>query len=531
MDNNNVLSYITWRGDIDFSSRPLSEVDALVLACFSYLDLSGIVSEGNETITLKEAAKKYFSKEHPPYNGSRYEPLFRLMAKSTRFSTAKLSNFIFILTNQTQFCAVKIQLDNGLNFISFRGTDDTIVGWREDFEISFKTTPAQEAASTYLKELLKDSTEDYMLCGHSKGGNLAEFALYSLPEADRERITAVYTFDSPGLVKRVEKDNPKIHRFVPEFSIVGRLFEPEEGSNAVIVASDRKKFAQHDPLSWQIEGSEFITKSHRNGESKLYNDMINQWIEEASPEERESLTNDLFDAFAASGSDKVTELGKNGFGGFGAILLSLTTSSRRTRFVLGSLFQTIWQRIRNLHLEKLFITRDSIIGWACILIGIINLIIPHYAFRAFGFLAALAGIVWSAHKIIHTGNSSLNPKSKRFFNLTYLVIFALCIGIISNSTWLAFLAHFVLGIFLIGFTYARLRAVILRRVDGVLRNIIDVIEAILAFIVGILVIIRPRSFSRQAIIFLGIFLIVYGLFKLIMELFKQRQISFPKSHK
>lgn len=531
MDNNNILSYITWRGDLDFSSRALSDVDALVLACFSYLDLNKVVSSGNETITVKEAAKKYFSVEHPQYNGSRYEPLFRLMAKSARFSDAKLSNFVFVLTDQTQFCALKIQLDDGTNFISFRGTDDTIVGWREDFEISFKTTPAQEAAATYLKELLKDNDEIYSLCGHSKGGNLAEFALYALPKDERNRISAVYTFDSPGLVKRVEKHNPKIHRFVPEFSIVGRLFEPDEGDEAVIVVSDRKKFAQHDPLSWQIEGSQFVTKTHRNGESKLYNDMINQWISEASPEERQSLTNDLFDAFAASGSDKITELGKNGFGSFGAILLSLTTSSRRTRFVLGSLFQTIWEKIRNLHLERLFITRDSIIGWSCVVIGIIALVVPHYAFRALGLLAAFFGLFWSSFKIIHTGNGKLNPKSKRFFTITYLVVFAFCMGIISNSTWLAFLAHFVIGIFLIGFAYNRLRAVIFRRIDGVLRNIIDVIEAILGFIVGILIMIKPKSLSTQAIISLGIFLIVYGLFKLIIDLFRQRKIRFPKSHK
>lgn len=531
MDNNNILSYITWRGDLDFSARSLSAVDALVLACFSYLDLENVVSAGNETITVKEAAKKYFSVPHPPYNGSRYEPLLKLMAKSSRFSAAKLSNYVFALTDQTQFCALKIQLDDGTNFISFRGTDDTIVGWREDFEISFKTTPAQEAASTYLKELLKDNQAVYSLCGHSKGGNLAEYALYSLPINERDRISAVYTFDSPGLIKRVEKNNPKIHRFVPEFSIVGRLFEPDEGSDAVIVESDRKKFAQHDPLSWQVEGSKFVTKTHRNGESKLYNDMINQWIEEASPEERESLTNDLFDAFAASGSDKITELGKNGFGSFGAILLSLTTSSRRTRFVLGSLFQTIWERIRSLHLERLFITRDSIIGWSCMLIGIIALLVPHYAFRAFGFLAAITGLGWSSFKIIKTANQKLNHRSKRFFIITYLIVFACCMGIISNSTWLAFLAHFVVGIFLIGFAYVRLRAVIFRRIDGVLRNLIDIIEAILAFVVGILIMIRPKSLSKQAIIALGIFLIVYGLFKLIMDLFKQRKIRFPKAHK
>ncbi len=529
MDNNNVLSYITWRGDIDLNSRPFSEVDALVFTCFVYLDLTNIVPATDETITVKEAAKKYFSKKHPTDNGTRYETLFKLMAASNRFGNAKLSNFIFILTDQTQFCAIKIQLDDGTNFLAFRGTDDSLVGWKEDFEISFKTTPAQEAAAKYLQELLKDNDQSFVLGGHSKGGNLAEYALYSLPEDKRKRVKTVYTFDSPGLSKRVDEKNLKIQRFVPEFSIIGRLFEPEEGLNATILVSNRAKLAQHDPMSWEIEGSHFVTRKHRNPQARIYNQLINQWIEEATPQEREALTNDLFDALAASGATKITELNKNGFGGFGAILLSLTDSSRRTRFVLGSLWHTIWQSIKNLHLERLFISRNSIIGWTTILLGVISLMIPRYTYRAFGALVAVFSLFWSADHIIDTANSKLNSKSKRFFIVSYLIIFALSVGILSNNSWLNFLAHYALGLFLLFFSYAKLRAVILKKVIGVLHNIIDIIEALLAFAVGILVIIKPEKLSRESIIALGIFLIVYGLFKLIMELFKQRPM--PKSHR
>lgn len=530
MENNNVLSYITWRGDIDLNARPFSAVDALVLSCFVYIDFKGIVPSSNKTITVKKAAEEYFSSDSPhDKNGIRYQSLLKLMAGSVRFANAKLSNFVFILTDKTQFCAMRVTLDDGTNFLAFRGTDDSLVGWKEDFEISFKTTPAQEAAATYLKEMLKDNNEVFVLGGHSKGGNLAEYALFSLSQKQRERISAVYTFDSPGLSKRVDEIQPKIHRFVPEFSIIGRLFEPEEGLKATIVVSDRPKLAQHDPMSWEIEGSQFVTRKHRNPESRIYNQMINQWIEEASPAEREALTNDLFDSFAASGATKITELNKNGFGGFGAILLSLTDSSRRTRFVLGSLWRAILQRFKSLHLERLFMTRASLIGWAMIILGLIDLRAPNYTYRAFGALAAVFTLFWSADHIITAANSKLKPRSKRFFIISYLVTFALSVGILSNNSWLTFLAHYALGVFLIGFAYVKLRAVILRKIDGVLRIVLDVIEGLLAFAVGVTVIVRPRTFSKESLIFLGIFLIVYGFFKLIMELFRQR--SMPKDHR
>jgi uncharacterized membrane protein HdeD (DUF308 family) len=309
------------------------------------------------------------------------------------------------------------------------------------------------------------------------------------------------------------------------------LFEPENITPTILV-SDRSKLAQHDPMSWEVSGSHFITRNHRNPTSKIYNQIINQWIGEANLQEREALTNDLFSAFAASGATKITELNKNGFGGFGAILFSLTDSSRRTRFVLGSLWETIWRSIKATHLEKLFINTNSIIGWVLILLGIVDLTIPDYAYRAFGGLVALFCVGWSGYHIVETANSHLLPKPKRFFIISYLIVFGLAIAIISNNRLLNFLAHYVLGIFLIGFAYVRLRSVIVKnKKNGIFRNIIDVLESLIAFAAGIIVIINPNYFSRQAVISLGILLIIYGFFQLVMELFKQRKLRMPSKHR
>ena len=155
---------------------------------------------------------------------------------------------------------------------------------------------------------------------------------------------------------------------------------------------------------------------------------------------------------------------------------------------------------------------------------------PQYAVRAFGALVAFTGIGFSVHQILNTAKSQLKDRQKNFFIISYLVVFALSTALISNNRLLIFLAHYFLGLFLIIYSYVRLRSIILRRILGVFRKIIVGIEAIIAFALGIVVIVNPRAFDRKSIIVIGILLIVYGFFKLIGELFSQRP-KMPKSHR
>lgn len=533
--DNNILTYLKWRGDIDFSTSPFNDIDALVLSIFSYLELPDIVSNNAKTITLYNAAKLYFADDHPRNDNLQYQELFKLMAKADRFKNARLSYFISTLTEHTQFSAIKIELTDGTNFIAFRGTDDSLIGWKEDFEISFKVTGAQKQAVKLLDRILKADDQDYYLGGHSKGGNLAEYAAINIEPKLRKRIKRIYTFDSPGIAEEVGAQLPHkylrntLRRFVPEFSVIGRLFEPKD-INPTIVNSTRKNLSQHDAFSWQIIGSRFDIKRHRNPQSQVYNQLINQWIGNATLSERESLTNDLFSALGASGATKINELDKNGFGGFGAILLSLTNSSRRTRFVFGSLFSTIWQTIKSRHLTHVLFSTDTIVGWIMVILGIVSLTMPQYAIRSFGALVAFAGIAFSVHQILDTANSSLKEKQKRFFIISYLVLFALSMALISNNRLLIFLAHYFLGLFLIIYSYIRLRQLIFRKIPGIFHIIIVAIEAVIAFALGIIVIINPQAFDRKSIIIMGVLLIIYGFFKLIGELFGQRK-KMPKSHR
>lgn len=535
MDNSNLLTYLEWRGDIPLEKSPFNEIDALVLAIFSYLNLEKYIPSGNKEVTVGEIAEKYFASSFTGLDASQYQELFHLMSEADRFKDARLSHFNTVLTDQCQFSALKIVLEDGTHYVAFRGTDDTLVGWREDFEISFKETKAQILGARYLKDLLAGDSADYILGGHSKGGNLAEYAALNLPEDYRARIKAVYTFDSPGLASEAGVDYNEdflqrvLRRYVPDFSIIGRLFEPRE-VDPVIVYSTNVNIAQHDTYSWQIKGSHFVTRKRPNPESRVYNQLINQWIGSASLEEREALTQDLFDALAASGSSKINQLAKNGFGGFGAILLSVTNSSRRTKFILGNLFSSIWQLIKNQQIGAALFSRDTMAGWLLVLLGIISLTAPNYAFKTFGVLAAVGGIIFSVNHILTVSVSAFKPQQKRFFLITYLVLFAVSIALLSSNQLLVFLAHYFLGAFLLFYAYGRSRKIILRRQTGVFRMIITGAEAVISFALGIIVIITPEYFNHQSIIEIGILLIIYGAFKLVAELFNHRP-QMPKKHR
>lgn len=534
-DDNNIFSYLRWRGDISLAKKPFNAVDALVLSIFSYLNLPGIVSKGAKTITIAQAAKKYFSPMHPHDDYVYYQHLLHLMSQATRFREAKLSYFTNLVTAKSQFSAIKIQLTNGINFIAFRGTDDSLIGWKEDFEISFHTTQAQKKACFYLKNIMEQDKDHYLLGGHSKGGNLAEFAALNVKSSLQERIDQIYTFDSPGIAKEVESNLPqtllvqKLRRYVPEFSIIGRLFEPAD-VKATIVASSRRGLAQHDAFSWEITGSHFITRSHRHPQARIYNQLLKDWIGDKTLSERESLTNDLFSSLAASGAQKITELHKYGFGSFGAILFSLAGSSRRTRFVFGSLFSAIWRTVKKLQIPRRLFTVDSIIGWVMVILGIMALTTPQYAMRAFGILVSLVGIGYSSNQILAVSRAKLSKRQKNFFVISWLIVFALSVALISNNHLLIYLAHYLLGVFLIIYSYVRLRQIILHRISHIFSKIMVALESLIAFAVGILVIINPQSFSRRSILVFGILIIVYGFFKLITEIFNQRH-ALPHKHR
>ena len=247
-----IMEYLYWRGDLVFSQDPLNDIDTLIFSMLSYLPYKDIVPgvEAKNGISLKDASAQYFSKapkNTPKTTGinptaspsldSGLLDLLRKTADSARFENVQLSgyeeNTDFVVGRQ--FGAVTFTIPDAKRekVIAFRGTDNSLIGWKEDFEMAYmEQIPAQESACEYLERVIGLFSSKVTVCGHSKGGNLAVYAGSRLSAARSAKITRVINFDGPGFdfsivpQESFSRLRDKVINYVPEESIVGMLLEP-----------------------------------------------------------------------------------------------------------------------------------------------------------------------------------------------------------------------------------------------------------------------------------------------------------------
>ena len=201
----NIIDYLKWRGDLSFKQDSFNEVDNLCLCHMSYTMFDDLI-DTNTVITIKELADLFFarhSEEEIKANKSFVADApytLKALAESARFKDLKLHHFVSILNPETteQFCAFQVDISDKLVFVCFRGTDDSLIGWKEDFKIAYEVTRAQESSKEYVKEYLKP-LKKYIFAGHSKGGNLAIYAAMNANTSIRKRILTVYSNDGPGI--------------------------------------------------------------------------------------------------------------------------------------------------------------------------------------------------------------------------------------------------------------------------------------------------------------------------------------------
>ena len=320
-----VYDYLTWRGDLTMRAAPFCEVDSLILSMFAYLDMQDIVPAPGEEGTLSVwAASKAFMERYPDPKKSKMGVLIpkdivkmmRAMRSTKRFGTLKMSGYVNLIDPETelQFSAVTFLMADGTAVVTYRGTDDTLVGWKEDMNMCFlPVVPAQIKAVEYLKNVAKEHKGKLILTGHSKGGNLAVYAAVHSDAAIRERITAVYSNDGPGFGKNILDDpdyreiRPRICNLVPQSSVVGMLLEHDE--NFTVVKSRQKSgFLQHNGLSWEILGNSFVHLKDVTSDSRKLDRTVNQWIRDMTPEQREEFAEAVYQLFSVDGAQTLTDL-------------------------------------------------------------------------------------------------------------------------------------------------------------------------------------------------------------------------------
>ena len=329
----NIFDYLKWRGDLKISQAPFNHVDALILSRLSYAPFEDIVSyRPLEKIVLSQAASIFFSKEISiNYIFTDQDvKLLEAMMRSERFKDMRLSGYINEVDYETQkqFAALVIDVGNHTHFVSYRGTDNTLVGWKEDFNMSFMTpVPAQEAAVHYLERVAESIPGYIQTGGHSKGGNLAVYAASFCSAQVQKRIIKVYNNDGPGFDTTVISTDGyanirgRIHTFVPQSSIVGMLLEHEEEYR--IVHSTQTGLLQHDLFSWEVMGNDFVYLDTVSSRSRFMDKTLKDWMLHMDSSQREQFIEAIYSIFDETNAKTLEELTSNWYKNALIILKSL----------------------------------------------------------------------------------------------------------------------------------------------------------------------------------------------------------------
>ena len=318
----NIHDYLLWRGDISLSKEhPFNEVDSLVLARFSYLPLDKINRKEEETIEALSKRLIELSDKDFLYNGDK--ELATYIGDSSRFKDLIVTDYIKLddKQNEKQFGAVTIHLRNSELYISYLGTDKTINGWKEDFNMAFMdNVPCQISGLEYLEKISKKySDKKIRIGGHSKGGNIAIYAALLSSDNTKDKIIKVDNFDGPGLNNTIldkynnDKIINKMETYIPQDSVIGRLLNHKE--KMTICESNEKGILQHDIYSWHIFKDEFVKLESNTKVSEYINNTVTEWLKNTTRGQREIFVDTIFELFNGSEVNS-----------FGEIISSLTTT-------------------------------------------------------------------------------------------------------------------------------------------------------------------------------------------------------------
>ena len=320
----NMLDYIKEFGHVSFEERAFSEIDALVLTELEYLPLEKVVpsdENGEDFVTVKEIAeymqehKQELFDENPMMITEERHEVSQVIADAPRFQSLKFFGVVSEWDKDTtkQFAAVTVEVEPSVRLVVFRGTDETLIGWKEDFLMTYSPlVAAQTDAKEYLAKQASLWDGDLMISGHSKGGNLAIYAAATQVEDVQLRIVDIFCFDSPGLYRSVLETKgyqnivPLAMRYIPQDSLVGLMLESEVPY--VIVKSNATGAMQHSAMTWEIEDGQFIKMEKLTKNSQLNDQTFKKWTESVSDEELELFWNVFFELLFSVGIDTVNDL-------------------------------------------------------------------------------------------------------------------------------------------------------------------------------------------------------------------------------
>lgn len=308
----NIIDYIEWRGDLSFENSPINEIDDIIFSRFSYIPFRCI--ELKDIDTIGDIALKMKDLDIDNYLWNDDKIFLQKIGNCKRFKNIKVSDYIEIFDKaaEKQFAAITLWIQDSKKYISFRGTDSSLVGWKEDLNMGFrKDVPSQKEAVKYLDSIANKYKDNLIVGGHSKGGNLAVYSAVFCKDNVKDRIERVINADGPGfdnsviLTNNYKKMLNRIQTYIPQSSIVGRLLEHEEEYQ--VVKSIQKGVMQHDIYSWEIEPTKLIRIPTVTNNSEIFNGIVSDWLKNTTPEQRENFINIIYEIILETQAQKTSD--------------------------------------------------------------------------------------------------------------------------------------------------------------------------------------------------------------------------------
>ncbi len=326
----NLIDYIIWRGDLTFSGNRFNAVDNFILSMITYIDYDKIFISYNPRVkvSIAVAAKEfcYTTTDKNVHLGvlmpsKNIRKIFELMGRSKRFSTVEISDFVNEIDykQEMQFCAVTYHLTDKEMFVCFRGTDDTLVGWKEDCKLSYlNKIPAQARAVEYLEDVARKYPEKRIYVGgHSKGGNLAKYSAIYCDDTIKDRIIFIFNNDGPGFLpgvideKRLSFVEKKIRNYIPQSSLFGQMFESH--GTTTIIKSSQKGLHQHDCFSWQVRGAGVVSLKNLSSMGERHNQMFENRVMSVPIEKRGEVVDLFFSIIEQTGAKTLLDFTEDKF--------------------------------------------------------------------------------------------------------------------------------------------------------------------------------------------------------------------------
>ena len=358
----NYFAFIDKYGKVTYKDKKETEIDILLFSQLAYLPMDNIDFKNNQKYTLEEIAT---SIDRSVFLESLIAQRNALKLLDTikdlpRFKEIKVADYSYLMDENSQFGAVTFILPNKQIVIAFQGTDNTIAGWKEDAILSYKyPTTSQELAGSYVEKIISKYKRLVIICGHSKGGNLALVGAMRTTLLKKLAIKEIYSFDGPGLRENEFNSNQykqvrrKLHNIIPDESMVGVLFNQE---NLDVIKSNAKGIMQHATTSWQVEDDKLV-RTNKSALSDNLDKAIYDWLSNYNLEQRKLIIDETFGLLEKSNIKRVSDISDNYLRSLFEVLKATETLDNQTKVVIFNclklLSTTLSKTLINMELNNL----------------------------------------------------------------------------------------------------------------------------------------------------------------------------------